>query len=500
MPEIPPIPQTPRQNNQPNADGNATGFAPGTRPYTAPVKPARRPISLGYKLVLMGLITLGLMIPDLIIYYMSSDREDNQRYTVNSVSKSWSGAQLISGPIITIPYSYKHQNGEMVSGTVRLLPASLTANADIDSRVLTRGIYESTVYSGPVKLEGTFSLSELEPLGIPLHAYRMNESEVTVGIGDLKGLEYVSPLQIGKTELVLNGSNDKNIYENISHANHIFVASDTDNFTSPEGVRPVDSDPTNGCLQAKLNLVALGDSTLRSEFTFSLDVKLKGSQSLAFAPIGRENVITVEGKCKSPSFGGMFLPSERKVKGDDFSAVWNLNSNNRDYPQAFASNMAHEIAQSAVMVNMLVPVDRYQKVERTLKYAFLVIIFTFITMLFCEIVAKTPMYIFQYILTGLALMMFYSLLLSLVEHLSFGLSYLIAAVLTIGMVSIYVRASLRQTKMAVLTGGVLSIVYGFIYIVMCLETYALLTGSIGLFIALGVVMYASLKIKLPDNA
>lgn len=491
MPDIPPFPQTPLQNGNPIAGG---------RIYPSGVKPAKRPMSLGYKLVLMGLITLALMIPDLIIYYMSSDREDNQRYTVSSVSKAWSGAQLISGPIITIPYSYKHKNNEMVSGTVRLLPNSLNATANVDSRVLTRGIYESTVYSGPVELNGTFSMSELEPLGIPLSAFRMSEAEVTVGIGDLKGLENVSLLKIGKAELVLNGSNDKQVYENISHANHIFVASDTDNFTSPDGSSTINSDAVNGCLQTKLNLAALGDTTMRSDIPFSLNMKLKGSQSIAFAPIGRENLITVTGKCKSPSFGGMFLPSERKVDGEDFSAVWNLNSNNRDYPQAFTSNMATEIAQSAVMVNMLVPVDRYQKVERTLKYAFLVIIFTFITMLFCEIVAKTPMYIFQYLLTGLALMLFYSLLLSLVEHLSFGLSYLIAAVLTIGMVTIYVGASLKQAKMAFFTGGVLAIVYGFIYIVMCLETYALLIGSLGLFIALGVVMYASLKIKLPDNA
>lgn len=225
-------------------------------------------------------------------------------------------------------------------------------------------------------------------------------------------------------------------------------------------------------------------------------MQLKGTQSLAFAPVGRENVIKVSGDCQSPSFGGMFLPSERTVKDGSFEAMWRLNSNNRDYPQAFTGNMTSEISQSAAVVRMLVPVDRYQKVDRTLKYAFLVIMLTFISILFCEIVARTPMYMFQYLLIGLALILFYSLLLSLVEHMSFGWSYLIAAAMIIGMVSIYVKGVLRRSRMALLTGCILALMYAFIYVLLCLETYALLTGSIGLFIALAAVMYVSLRVKL----
>ena len=228
-------------------------------------------------------------------------------------------------------------------------------------------------------------------------------------------------------------------------------------------------------------------------------MKLRGSRSLGAAPVGRRNGITISGECKSPSFTGMFLPSDREVKDGNFTASWTLNSTNRDYPQAFIGDRAEDIASSAVMVDMLVPVDRYQKTDRALKYAVIVILLTFIAVLFAEIMMKHPINMFQYLLIGLALVLFYSLLLSLSEHLSFGFSYLIASVMTIGLVAIYMRGVLKSPKIAVAIGALLTIIYVFIYILLCLETFALLTGSLGLFIALAAIMYATLKLRIENK-
>ena len=151
------------------------------------------------------------------------------------------------------------------------------------------------------------------------------------------------------------------------------------------------------------------------------------------------------------------------------------------------------------MVDMLVPVDRYQKTDRALKYAVIVILLTFIAVLFAEIMMKHPINMFQYLLIGLALVLFYSLLLSLSEHLSFGFSYLIASVMTIGLVAIYMRGVLKSPKIAVAIGALLTIIYVFIYILLCLETFALLTGSLGLFIALAAIMYATLKLRIENK-
>lgn len=472
------------------------------KPAATPAPAPQRNISVGLKILFMALITLGLMIPDLIIYSMSDDRQDTSEETVRSISKGWGGSQTISGPILSIPYRYK-VNGADETGTVKLLPSSLDANAAVDSRTISRSIYEATVYTSDVSISGDFNLTELAGSSVPLSAMQLQNAVVTIGIGDLKGLESVSELKMGPLEAVLNGANDRELYVNRNKGGEVVVVTeDTEEYAS-ESYEYNDywdsgRNSNNGCLQANVDLSGLIDTT-SAAVPFSATVRLKGSQSLAFTPVGRESVITVGGSCKTPSFGGMFLPSDRSVSGGNFEAVWRLNSNNRDYPQLFTGDNASEIAQSAVVVNMLVPVDRYQKVDRSLKYAFLVIMLTFVTILFCEIMARTPMYMFQYLLIGLALILFYSLLLSLVEHTSFGLSYLISAVMVIGMVTVYLRAVLRKNRMALLTGCVLALMYGFIYVLMCMETYALLTGSIGLFIALAAVMYASLKIKTVNS-
>lgn len=466
-------------------------FPPMPQQPVSPAPQPRRKIRIGLKLLFMVLITAGLMIPDLIIYSMSSDREDARNSTIENINSSWSGSQLISGPIL----KFTTTDAENVDHPLYVLPAKLDATAEINTKTLKRGIYEAPVYTGDVTLTGSFDRSDFAGLGIKPDG----NVTVTIGVGDLKGLEEMSTFEIAGKKCQLHGSSDTDAYKNMSKYDYdstVFVNSsgdDDDDIVWSSGDHYYGS-TSNGCLQITMPAsILLSDSAATIPYRFSM--KLKGSQSIAFAPIGGENTIKVSGDCDSPSFGGMFLPSERSVNDGKFSAEWRLNSNNRDYPQVFNTSRARAIAESAVVVSMLVPVDGYKMVDRSLKYAYLVILLTFITILFCEITARTPLYMFQYMLIGCALILFYSLLLSLVEHTSFGLSYLISAIVTIGMVTVYVHAVLKNMRMSLLTAAVLAIVYGFLYIIMCMETYALLTGTIGLFIALGIVMAVSLKVK-----
>ncbi|MDE7472104.1 MAG: cell envelope integrity protein CreD [Muribaculaceae bacterium] len=472
---------------------NSPEFPP--LPNSASNAPKQRGgMRISLKLLFMVLITAGLMIPDLIIYSMSSDREDTRRDTIDDINSSWSGPQLISGPILTV----NTRNDDNDEQTAYILPSSLTAVAEVDSKTLRRSIYEAPVYTSEVKLSGNFDKSEFGCCNFN----EKNNATVTIGIGDLKGLEEMSELTIGGKSFKLSGSSDSDVYKNMSkydYSSTVYVSTDDDDDTVWSGNDGYFGNSSDGCLQVTIPLGDLmaDDSSELIEFSFRM--RLKGSQSLSFTPIGGENFINVSGNSDAPSFGGMFLPSERSVNDGKFSAEWRLNSNNRDYPQVFFKSKARAIAESAVVVNMLVPVDGYKMVDRSLKYAYLVILLTFITILFCELTARTPLYMFQYMLIGCALILFYSLLLSLVEHTSFGWSYLISAIVTIGMVTAYVQGVIKKTRMSLFTGSVLAIVYAFLYIIMCMETYALLTGTIGLFIALGVVMAVSLKVKQVYN-
>lgn len=459
-------------------------------------------MSLTIKILFIAILTLTLLIPDAIIYSMNDSRKKTQRTTTHEISQSWSGPQTISGPIISIPYSItnpKDSTKSVKTGKVHLLPAKLNVTGNVKSQKLTRSIYETIVYNADLSISGVFNTQELRKTGIPLNVMEFDKATVTIGIGDLKGIETVSSLSFGKTEHTLSGASDTDVYVNLNPRNN----TDFD-YAEEVVVEVAKSEPQiieydnssqssldNGCMQASINLSS-NDSI---DIPYSLTMKLKGSESLGITPIGGESNITINGDCAAPSFGGMFIPSSRTVENGKFTAIWLLNSNNRQYPQSFTEDKATNIAKSAVIVNMLVPVDRYQKVARAIKYAIVVILLTFIAVLFVEIMTKHPIHIFQYLLVGLALILFYSLLLSLAEHICFGTSYLIASVMTIGLVGTYMLGVIRSRRIAISLSILLAIIYAFIYVLLCLETFALLTGSIGLFIALAAIMYASLKIK-----
>lgn len=477
LPEIPPPPFV----------ADAKTVETGTsEPAVAPVE--KRSQSLGLKILFIALISLGLLIPDLIIMSLIGDRERTQNTTVSEISSSWSGEQLISGPIVTIPYD--SISPDDTGGKVRLLPESLDFNAEVKSQTLHRGIYESVVYNADVKLSGDISLAPLESLGIPMSAYRFKDATVTVGIGDLKGVEDISSLDLSGKQLEMEGGRNLQVYS-FSHIDEMEWSDDyvyAVDMTSGSGAG-------SGCMEAQVGII----SADTMKYPYSLTMKLRGSRALGVTPIGRHNDITIAGDCKSPSFKGMFLPSEREVADGSFKAEWTLNSINRDYPQAFIGDRASSITLSAAVVDMLVPVDRYQKTDRAVKYAIIVVLLTFIAVLFAEIVMHHPIHVFQYLLIGLALILFYSLLLSLSEHISFGCSYLVAAVMTIGLIFLYMKGVLHSLKVATAIAGLLVVIYAFIYMLLCLETFALLTGSIGLFIALAVIMYATLKLRIENR-
>lgn len=419
-----------------------------------------------FKILFIVILSVLLLIPDAFLFSIIDEREARQSDTIEEIGETWSGPQNFAGPIINIPY--KTGESEDSAGVVTLLPATLEAEATVETQTLSRGIYETVVYNSTVSLAGKITLAYLQELTVPVSAMKLDEATVTIGVGELKGIEKLPPMEFGKEKIDFEGG---------------FIPSQS-KYKKNDGVE---------CLTARINLAGLG---MNEEIPYSITFTTKGSQSVSFAPVGKKSTVKISGDSGSPSFEGMSLPSSREVEGKSFQAVWNINSINRSYPQAFFGYDTEAIASSAVGASLLVPVDSYQKTSRALKYAIIVILLTFIAVLFAETMLKRPIHVFQYLLIGLALVLFYSLLLSLAEHIGFGGSYLIAAALTIAMVGTYVWAVLASRRTGILIVALLAVIYTYIYILLSLETYALLAGSLGLFIALAAIMYASLKIKL----
>lgn len=214
--------------------------------------------------------------------------------------------------------------------------------------------------------------------------------------------------------------------------------------------------------------------------------------------MGDQTVIRLRSDCPTPSFIGNFLPSSREVTEQGFTAEWKVVAQNRSYTQVIKESnyrLKQVIAESELGVNLLIPVTQYQQATRSVKYGLLVILLTFIGVFFVEMTQRKNIHAFQYLLVGLGLVLFYSLLVSISEHLGFGLSYLTAAVMTTSLIALYIYGITRIRSTALSIGGLLTVLYTYIYILLQLETYALLAGSIGLFVILAAVMRYSLKME-----
>jgi inner membrane protein len=202
----------------------------------------------------------------------------------------------------------------------------------------------------------------------------------------------------------------------------------------------------------------------------------------------------MQSKWSNPSFDGNVLPTERTVSDNGFTAKWSFNKASLPFTTVL-KNAELDKANLAFGVAMVQPADQYAKTSRSVKYAILIIGLTFALFFIIELMQKKALHPVQYVLVGLALSIFYTLLLSISEIILFDYAYLIAATATVVLIMLYAKGHFNNWATASIFGGILSALYGFIFVLIRLEDTALLVGSIGLFIVLALVMYASRKIN-----
>lgn len=440
--------------------------------------------SLTLKIALIGGLVLILVIPMLLIYALISEREGRAREAVAEVRRSWSGSQAIVGPALTIPYSYQNNEGKWTTGYVNYLPETLEISGSLQTQQLRRGIYDIVVYDAPVTLSGTFTADDLRATRAGIDNLRPADATLNVGISDLRGISEQVDIRWGDSLAAAHPG------------------------TSPHALM------TSG-----ISIPADATPLLRPDgsVAFSVTLRLRGSAHLLFAPLGRTTRANLSSDCPSPSFTGAFLPREREVDDAGFSAEWQVLELNRNYPQAIVgdqsspshysshrlpapddmdySGISETVLPSLFGVSLLLPVDQYQQTTRAAKYAFLVIILTFVVCFFTEVFQRRNIHPVQYLLVGLALCLFYTLLLATAEHAGFTLAYLLASAMTVALVTFHIAGLLRARRTALTIGALLACLYAYVYFLVSLETYALLAGSLGLFAILAVVMYFSQKIK-----
>ena len=423
--------------------------------------------SVFFKILTIVIIIILLLIPTSMIKNLIGEREGTKNEAILEVSSKWATSQTVSGPFISIPY-YKFVKEPakddvperilQIKEYIHILPTQLKIVGNVKPEKRNRGIYDIVVYNSNLNLSGIFTSLNLKTLDIDPKNILFDKAEFIVGINDLRGIEK-------QVILKWNGANY--------------------NFNSGVSSKNVVSSGINAILSL--------DAKDETVYNFDLNIDLKGSEYLYFTPVGKTTDVKISSSWKDPSFMGAFLPDSRKVAESGFEAKWNILHLNRNYPQIW-TNDAHKIEESNFGVNLLLPVDNYQKSYRSIQYAILFIGFTFLVFFFIEVLYKRFIHPIQYLLVGISLIIFYTLLLSISEHLSFNYAFIISAIATLVLITGYVFAILKSKNLTILISGILAILYGFIFIIIQLQDYALLIGSIGIFLILGLVMYFSRKI------
>lgn len=413
------------------------------------------------RMALIGALTIALLVPSVLIIGLVDERETTRDNAVREVSDKWGNAQIIAGPVLTVPYRVltSTTKDRVVYSTelAHFLPESLTIAATLQPEIRYRGMYEVVLYSSRVHLEGSFAAPVFARLGISPEDVLWDKASLSLGISDLKGVKEGVRVQFGDQSLLADpGVNSSDI------------------LSTGINVRPI-----------------LGHST--KEYPFSTTLDFNGSGQLQFVPAGKETEVHISSAWSNPSFVGSTLPVRRTVHNGEFTADWKVLHLNRNFPQQW-SGTQYDITPSAFGVKLLLPVDEYQKTMRAAKYAILFIVFTFVAFFLTEILSRKVIHPIQYALIGFALLLFYILVLSLSEQMPFNRAYIISSVSIILLVGGYTRSVLAGRFGATMITGIMVIFYGFMYVLLQLEDYALLLGSIGLFGILATIMYLTRKI------
>lgn len=441
--------------------------------------------SVTIKLFVIGFLMLLLLIPSSMLENLIFQRQSLRDSAQVEVASKWGLAQEIGGPVISVPYDYQKtsvEDGKTVkvnyAGYAHFLPDELNINGNMTPEQRQRGIFVVVLYNTQLQVKGSFKTFDTAALGLPDNALRWEDALFTVGISDMTGVQAAIDVNLGDTTLSMGPG---------IPTNQVFDSG----------------------VSRKMKLQSANDTF---DFNFSLD--LNGSSALYFRPHAKRTTVALSGGWPSPSFDGSFLPKEREVNNEGFEARWEVLQLNRNYPQQgigefIQKNNSPKLSSSFSKydyvdngdyggdnfgLRLLLPVDEYKKTYRSTNFAILFIFITFLTYFFIEVLNKRRVHPIQYLLIGAAILIFYVLLLSISEHLSFNIAYWISCAAVVVLIATYSWFVLRNAKLTGLVAAVLLVLYCFFYSLLQLEDYALLFGSIGLFLILAVIMYLTRNI------
>lgn len=422
------------------------------------------------ELIILGALALVLMLALSMIRSLVSERSRRAASVRAEIASSWGQQQTVGGPVLIIPFYVRYTDStgktHVTTERARFLPARVATSGRLHPERRHRGIYDTVLYRADLTVQGVFARPDFAAWNVPPEDVLWNDAVITIGISDLRGIRGNPRLQWGGRALQFGGgSSDARLW--------------------------------GTGLTARVPLTA---DALNREHPFSFDLRLNGSEEIRFLPLGGESIVELTSPWGDPSFSGAYLPESRTITPKGFRARWSVSSLARSYPQQWRDTGADDantnvaIHASSFGVGLFSPVGHYQKTERSMKYGALFIILTFLTFFLYELLSPVTLHPVQYFLVGGALCLFYLLLLSISEHAIFAVAYAVASIATIALITSYGAALLRSRLRVAGLAAVLTLLYSYLYVLLQLEDWALLMGSIGLFLILAFVMYATRRV------
>jgi inner membrane protein len=464
--------------------------------------------SPGFKLLIAGLVAAVLIVPLLLVYALVYDRQSQSQTAQNAINAGWGGPQVVAGPIVVVPFRTTQTQNEVIDGrpvsrvveVERLLyisPVENKVTTRIDPRERSKSIYRSVLFEADIKGNARFKLpADMPRFGVTPERLLWDRAELRMGASDARGLTK------GGT-LVADGR--------------------------PLAVQPGKGPGATGGQGFFAFLPWTGEGALQVDYGFGL----RGSRSLSLVPRGGQTSWAVSSSWASPSFSGAFLPDNRNVSDKGFTAAYTVDKlalgqapvamedqgppqidhsvNYADYTVAPRAEMAASPAGGAVEVisgparaitvglvepvDLGIEVDRYSKVDRSVKYGFLFIGFTFLAFLLFDVVGGARVAAAEYLLTGAALVLFFVLLLAFAEVIGFTVAYVLASVAIVGLLAGYSAAVLKSWRRGQFVAALIAGLYAVLFVLLNLEAWSLLIGSVMLFVTLAAVMYATRNVE-----
>ena len=407
--------------------------------------------SVSKKLFGVGFIAVICLIASYLVLGLVMEREHRYTQVQQEIAESWGGAQTVLGPVLVFEIPQKDKE----SVFSYLLPQRLEIESSLVPEIRSRGIFDSVVYTEKIKVNGSFSASDIPKSLLAV------QPKLIVSLSDTRSIEKQLALTWNMNNMPFHPGTTVDFFQ--SSGVHAFV--------------PLSKSAT--------------------EYPFSFELEVKGSDRALFVPVGGETVVRASSVWDSPQFVGAYLPTERQITQEGFEATWNISSFGRSYPQHWRSDEGVNIdmlKNSEFGVGLYDGVGLYTQVFRSVKYAVLFVLITFTAFFLFETLTKIRLHPVQYLLIGASLALFYLLLLSLTEHIGFLYAYILATMLTITLITTYSMSILKERTRAWYVSVLLFVLYGFMYVVLKLEDYALLFGSALILVLIAGVMYLTRNI------